>query len=134
MLIPQVIHQTYCKSGWERGIDRSVRCIAGSGKTMTGISRKLSRRVVIAAPLGGLAAASVAGLTAHAEPGAEALERRIFTAAYEDMTNGAERLRQLADRFGQAGVDEIAVSIGRIERALFPWEGQVPPPSEPQQD
>ena len=101
---------------------------------MTGISRKLSRRVVIAAPLGGLAAASVAGLTAHAEPGAEALERRIFTAAYEDMTNGAERLRQLADRFGQAGVDEIAVSIGRIERALFPWEGQVPPPSEPQQD
>lgn len=50
------------------------------------------------------------------------------------MTNGAERLRQLADRFGQAGVDEIAVSIGRIERALFPWEGQVPPPSEPQQD
>ncbi|MDO5092306.1 MAG: hypothetical protein Q4D79_02620 [Propionibacteriaceae bacterium] len=88
----------------------------------------------MATPLGGLAAASVGRLAAHAESGTPALDRRIFTAAFEDITNGAERLRQLADRFSQVGVDEIAVSIGRIDQALFPWEGQLPPQSESQKD
>ncbi len=94
----------------------------------------ISRRVVLGAPLGGLALASLGGAAAHGTPGVKVPERRIFSASYADITNGSDRIKRLAARFDEIHANEVAISMGRIEKALFPWRGQILESDSPQAD
>lgn len=81
---------------------------------------KLNRRVVLAAPLGGLALASLGGLAAHGDDGKTVPKYRMIGVAMPDITAGTDRHKELASWCEKARINKVGLVAGRVDWTAFP--------------
>lgn len=81
---------------------------------------KLNRRVVLTAPLGGLALASLGGLAAHGDDGSTVPKYRMIGVAMPDVTAGTDRHKELASWCEKARINKVGLVAGRVDWTAFP--------------